>query len=83
MDLHTQQEISNMVEAIHDMATKEFAEFKSTEPFETHVCSGDDLPERARIIGEGLRLGLHEYYRSERVIVRVVDTGYLVQILRP
>lgn len=82
MDQITQQEISRMVEAIHDMATKEFAESRSAEPFDTHVSSGDDHPDRVRLIGEGVRIGLHDYYRADRVIVRVVETGYLIQIQR-
>lgn len=82
MDMATQREISGMVEAIHDIATKEFAEFKSADPFETHVSSGDDHPGRTRLVGEGIRLGLYDYYRPEHVSVKVVETGYLITIQR-
>lgn len=82
MDLKTEQEINRMVEALEDMATREFADIKSNEPFETHVSSGDDHPDRARLIAKGVQLGLCDHFSPERVGVEVVDSGYLIRILR-
>lgn len=82
MDLKTEQEINRMVEALQDMATKEFADFKSIEPFETHVSSGDDHPDRARLIAKAVRLGLCDFFSPELVNVEVVDAGYLIRIQR-
>lgn len=82
MDLKTEQEINRMVVALDDMATREFAEFKSKEAFETHVSSGDDHPDRVRLIAKGVQLGLCDHFSPERVHVEVVDTGYLIRIQR-
>ncbi|WEJ23645.1 hypothetical protein N0B28_10320 [Pseudomonas sp. SD17-1] len=82
MDQSTKQEINGMVEAIQDMATREFAESKSSEPFETHVDSGDDHPDRTRLIAKGVQLGLCDHFRSDRISVEVVETGYFIRIKR-
>lgn len=82
MDLTTEQEINRMVDALQNMATREFADVKSSEPFETHVSSGDDHPERAKLIGKGVQLGLYDHFSPERVSVEVVETGYLIRIQR-
>ncbi|WP_426808018.1 hypothetical protein ABOC32_16705 [Pseudomonas sp. WOUb67] len=71
-----------MVDALQNMATKEFADVKSSEPFETRVSSGDDNPEHAKLIGKGVQLGLHDHFSPERVSVEVVETGYLIRIQR-
>ncbi|QXH33095.1 hypothetical protein [Pseudomonas muyukensis] len=82
MDRDTQREISNIVEYVHDEATKEFANVRSPEPYETHVSSGDSHPDRVRLIGEGIRVGLRDYYRPERITVTVAESGYFIRIQR-
>lgn len=82
MDRNTQQEIDRMVEALQDMAHREFGDFKSSEHFETHVSSGDDHIDRVRLIGEGVRKGLHDHFKPQNVSVFVDETGYRIKIDR-
>jgi hypothetical protein len=83
MDRGTQIEISNMADAVENMATQQFANDRSCNaPFETTICYGDTHPDRIRLVCEGLRLSLCEVYAASRVHVSIEDSGYSVRIDR-
>ena len=83
MDIKTQEQIDRMIEAIESMATKEFAESAHSDlPFDLSFPLDDEHPDHARLVCEGLRLGLCESFEHSRVSASIEDSYYKVRIVR-
>ncbi|MEI7052182.1 hypothetical protein WCL09_17480 [Pseudomonas koreensis] len=81
MDREATIEVSRITEAMQKMASEHFLDKRFTgEPFETSVSFGDDHPDRARLIGEELRIRLSEAYGSSRVHLSLNGGNYDVKI---